>query len=123
MPAVQVIIPTDERPSTASVQNSPQTGVASGDLDEGESVRLVVSSSTQCSLPTLQPNAKPSVWMLCAGGFALGIVQGLEMVFLPVGLVMPIAWGSLPFDIAFYIAGLTGELGSCSIFNECYFFI
>ena len=58
-------------------------------------------------------SARPSIWMLCIAGLGLGVLQGVEMVFLPAGLVMPISWGSLPFDVAFFIAGLAGafELG------------
>ena len=39
------------------------------------------------------------------------LLQGIEMVALPAGLVMPISWGSLPFDIAFFVAGLAAARG------------
>lgn len=36
------------------------------------------------------------------------LLQAIEMVTMPAGLMMPISWGSLPFDVAYFVAGLAG---------------
>lgn len=49
----------------------------------------------------------PSVRVLCAAGLVLGLLQGLLMVGMPFGFMfMPISFGSLPFDVCFFMAGI-----------------
>jgi glucans biosynthesis protein C len=48
----------------------------------------------------------PSVAMIVFTGALLGFLQGLQLLFFPAFPLMPIVWGSLPFDILFYIGGI-----------------
>ena len=80
---------------------SPNNGDASI-AHEAEGSRLFVGNASAYS------SSRPALWMLCMWGLALGFVQGIQMIFLPAGLVMPLSWGSYPFDIAYFIAGLAG---------------
>jgi hypothetical protein len=52
---------------------------------------------------------RPPYWLLAAAGAVLGLLQAVQMCWLPMFIMMPIAWGSLPFDVAFFIAGLAGK--------------
>lgn len=67
-------------------------------------------------------SARPSLARMCAGGAALGAVQGVMMVFMPVFPFMPIFVGSLPFDVAFFVAGIvtarSGWLSDSPLFPE-----
>ena len=49
----------------------------------------------------------PSVGALCAVGFAVGLVQGAQLVLVPASIVfMPTTFGALPFDILFFLGGI-----------------
>jgi len=48
----------------------------------------------------------PSFGMILLTGALLGFIQGLQLLFFPGFPLMPIVWGSLPFDILFYIGGI-----------------
>ena len=53
----------------------------------------------------------PSLPLLCALGAALGALQGLQILLLPAYFFMPITFGSLPFDAAFFAAGIAAARG------------
>jgi len=53
----------------------------------------------------------PSLPVLCALGAALGLLQGLQIALLPAYFFMPITFGSLPFDAAFFAAGIAAARG------------
>ena len=49
----------------------------------------------------------PSLTTLTALGFAVGIVQGIQIIAFPAPIFfLPISFGSLPFDIMFFVAGI-----------------
>jgi glucan biosynthesis protein C len=55
--------------------------------------------------------ALPSLPLLCALGAGLGALQGLQILLLPAYFFMPITFGSLPFDAAFFAAGIAAARG------------
>ena len=54
---------------------------------------------------------RPSLLLLCAAGAALGALQAVQIVYAPAYPLMPITFGSLPFDIAFFAAGIYARRG------------
>ena len=49
----------------------------------------------------------PSLGVICTTGLLLGALQALLMIGMPFGFMfMPISFGSLPFDICFFMAGI-----------------
>lgn len=55
--------------------------------------------------------ARPSLTKLCAAGAALGILQALQVAYAPIFVMMPISFGSLPFDVVFFAAGIVARRG------------
>ena len=53
--------------------------------------------------------ARPSLVMLCGCGAALGVLQFVEMIFVPGLVFMPITFGSFPLYCAFYAAGVVAS--------------
>lgn len=51
----------------------------------------------------------PSVGAFALAGGGLGLLQGLQLLFFPGFPLMPISFGSLPFDIAFYTGGVVAR--------------
>lgn len=51
----------------------------------------------------------PGPCALLGAGLGLGALQGLQMVGAGAFPLMPIAWGSLPFDVAFFYAGVLAK--------------
>ena len=51
----------------------------------------------------------PSPFILLLAGLGLGTLQGLQLLFFPGFPLMPISFGSLPFDIAFYVGGVAAR--------------
>ena len=54
---------------------------------------------------------QPSLGAMCAWGAGLGLLQGVQMLFLPAYFFMPITFGSLPFDAMFFAAGIAAARG------------
>lgn len=50
--------------------------------------------------------ARPSLAAACAVGALLGLLQGIEMAFLPRLFLMPVSWSSFPFHCTFFFAGV-----------------
>lgn len=55
--------------------------------------------------------ARPNIVILCIIGAALGVLQGVQLLF-PLFVYMPITFGSLPFDVAFFTAGIIARRNS-----------
>ena len=51
----------------------------------------------------------PGPCALLGVGLGLGVLQGVQMVGASAFPLMPIAWGSLPFDVAFFYAGVLAK--------------
>ena len=52
------------------------------------------------------PMALPSLLVLVGLGATTGVLQALQMLFAPVYIMMPISFGSLPFDVLFFAGGI-----------------
>ena len=50
--------------------------------------------------------ARPSLAAACGVGALLGLLQLVQMAFLPTLFLMPIAWSSFPFHCTFFFAGV-----------------
>jgi glucan biosynthesis protein C len=50
--------------------------------------------------------ARPSLAAACGVGALLGLVQLVQMAFLPALFLMPISWSSFPFHCTFFFAGV-----------------
>ena len=53
--------------------------------------------------------SRPSFWTLLGAGAALGAAQATQFMFMPVFPMMPITFGSLPFDVAAFTAGVVAR--------------
>lgn len=52
---------------------------------------------------------RPTLLTLCALGMVAGALQAVQIMFLPIYPFMPITFGSLPFDVLFFVGGLVAE--------------
>jgi hypothetical protein len=57
------------------------------------------------------PMARPSLAVLVACGAGLGAAQAVQMLFVPVFPLIPVTFGSLPFDAAAFWAGTAAARG------------
>ena len=67
---------------------------------------LVLVSDGGRAEPEFLVCPRPTLAWLLAYGLALGLLQFVEMVVLPGLIIMPITFGSFPFDCAFFFAGV-----------------
>lgn len=52
---------------------------------------------------------RPSLLWLAAAAAGLGVIQFIQMIFMPLYFFMPITFGSLPFDAVFFAAGIAAR--------------
>jgi hypothetical protein len=61
--------------------------------------------------PLPPPRARPSLLVMVCAGALCGVLQAAQMAFAPAFPYMPISFGSLPFDVLFFFAGLEAARG------------
>ena len=96
---------------------------------------LLIFNSLYCLIqcePQRLVYSLPSLPSVLSIGLGLGFLQGIEMIVAPFYIIMPVSFGSLPFDCVFFFAGVLasrnkwlGKLAdlSQSDTNTCYLLV